>query len=693
MKKYFHISISKKLLLYQAISVVTLTGIIVFSIQTVNHTSNSLQKKLSMHIHMKGFFADVNAAFNHAFYQFELISIQKASDINSVLQELDIARGHVDQFNNKFKGNQDTHRFMDEHITHINNQERKIRTSAFHYKNESENQSGANYAQPIIRKTREIITSAIFDLNKKKKEADNHIYNSMKNLEESLSQAKSFLYTSLIISFLLIFIVSFLSSKTIATFIKMIDGALTKISNNNLEYRLKFNGNDKFGHLALGVNKMIDHLEKNDEDLKEALDKSNQANISKSDFLANMSHEIRTPMTAILGFSDLLRDSDLNEADKDSHIITIQQNGKYLMAIINDILDISKIETGKMKVEKIKCDIMQITHDIMSLVQSRAHGKNLSFNLEFSGKIPETIYSDPTRLRQILINLTGNAIKFTEIGGIRLIVRFNDHQGNGDTVQFEVIDTGIGLTPEQIKGLFQSFNQADTSTTRKYGGTGLGLAISKHLAKMLGGDIRIESTPEQGSSFITTIATGDLTGIKFIESNQKYPMAIEEEKETTKQDNKKPLSDLTILLAEDGPDNQKLISFHLKRAGAKVTIVDDGMAAYVAAINATAQNKMFDVILMDMQMPVLDGYEATRKLRKNQYNGPIIALTAHAMSGDREKCINAGCSEYATKPINPKKLFQTICSQVAQATNNTPAQQEKETNTDAKNLNAAQPLS
>ncbi len=383
---------------------------------------------------------------------------------------------------------------------------------------------------------------------------------------------------------------------------------------------------------------------------------------AKSEFLANMSHEIRTPMTAILGFAENLLDPDLPEEERLAAVHTIQRNGQHLLQLINDILDISKIEAGKLEVEHIICSPIQILADVRSLMQVRADQKGIKLDVDFDGPMPKHIHSDPTRLRQILVNLVGNAIKFTERGGVRIVARFLEHADgvNGQpTVQFDVIDTGIGMTPEQKAHLFQPFTQADTSTTRRFGGTGLGLMISRRLARMLGGDITVESQPGRGSTFTVTIATGDIDGVEMINDP-----AAELARAASSTDPGVPVKpnrrlNCRVLLAEDGPDNQRLIVHVLKKAGADVTVVENGQQAIEAAM-AAQEDQPFDVILMDMQMPVMDGYQATAELRRRGYDRPVIALTAHAMATDRQKCLEAGCDDYATKPIDRRKLIDLV---------------------------------
>ena len=286
--------------------------------------------------------------------------------------------------------------------------------------------------------------------------------------------------------------------------------------------------------------------------------------------------------------------------------------------------------------------------------------------------MPETIQSDPTRLRQILINLVGNAVKFTETGRIQLIMRLQDANSSNPKLKFDVIDTGIGMSEEQAEKLFQPFTQADSSTTRQFGGTGLGLSISKRLAMQLGGDVSVTSKPGQGSTFSVTVTTGSLEGVRMLENPTESSLKSRARTPQTPRRDQQKLS-CRILLAEDGPDNQRLISFILKKAGAEVTVAKNGRIAVETALIAESEGTPFDVILMDMQMPVLDGYDATRQLRKAGYSKPIIALTAHAMNSDRQKCLKAGCDDFASKPIEREKLIQLIAEHVEMQKETKPA--------------------
>ncbi len=383
------------------------------------------------------------------------------------------------------------------------------------------------------------------------------------------------------------------------------------------------------------------------------------ANQAKTEFLANMSHEIRTPLTSILGYAELvLHDEQIagSADEREGALRVIQRNGEHLLGILNDILDLSKIEAGKLSCEQLRFSPGHLLHEVAALMGVRAQAKGLDFNFSCDGPIPQTIRSDPTRLRQILINLLGNAVKFTETGEIKVVVRMA--AAPAELIEFEVRDTGIGMNAAQVESVFQPFAQGDTSTTRQFGGTGLGLAISSRLAEMLGGRLECESNSGAGSVFRVFVATGPLQGIKRInyldDGTSPEPEAASEPPPLA------PLARRRVLLAEDGPDNQRLVSLVLRKAGAETTIVENGQEAVDQVLAAWSSGRPFDIVLMDMQMPVLDGYSATEQLRQAGYTLPIVALTAHAMVGDREKCLAAGCSEYSTKPIDRRLLIAQL---------------------------------
>jgi Amt family ammonium transporter len=296
----------------------------------------------------------------------------------------------------------------------------------------------------------------------------------------------------------------------------------------------------------------------------------------------------------------------------------------------------------------------------------KAEGKNLPVRFECDGPIPERIQSDPMRLKQILINLIGNAIKFTESGSVRVVTRCIKRGSGKSHLQFEVIDTGIGMTEKQLERLFQPFSQADSSTTRQFGGTGLGLTISKRLTEALGGSLSVDSVLNQGSTFTVAVATGPLDGVRMIEKTE--PLSAEPSSPPLEDGvGMMPLLNGRILLAEDGPDNQRLLGFVLRKSGAEVTIANNGEEACRIAWEEKVGGHPFDLVLMDMQMPVMDGYTATETLRRRGFEGPILALTAHAMDGCEAKCRKAGCDGYLTKPIERKHFLETITGFLAES--------------------------
>lgn len=382
-----------------------------------------------------------------------------------------------------------------------------------------------------------------------------------------------------------------------------------------------------------------------------------EANRSKSAFLANMSHEIRTPLTAVMGYADLLLDASLSPGERVDYVQAVRRNSSHLLQVINDILDISKIEAGGMQIEPIACSPWQVVAEVESMMRVRAQEKGIGLEVRFEDEVPEMILSDPTRLRQILLNLLGNAIKFTKAGRVRMTISCGGVEGEHRTLVFSITDTGIGMTAEQLTRLFQPFMQADTSTTRLFGGTGLGLTICKRLANRLGGDVTVESELGRGSTFVATVATGPLHAIRMLrhsEGDLALHTSVQPAPEVSS------LVGVSVLLAEDGIDNQRLITTYLTKAGASTTIAEDGRRALEAVAAAEIAGRSYDVILMDMQMPELDGYGATAKLRSGGYARPIIALTAHAMAGDRERCVAAGCDDYLTKPVNRDALVALV---------------------------------
>ena len=393
-------------------------------------------------------------------------------------------------------------------------------------------------------------------------------------------------------------------------------------------------------------------LSRQNKELRDTQIRLEQANRSKSEFLANMSHEIRTPMTAILGFANLLNDSLTAPAQIEA-VETIRRNGEYLVEIINDILDLSKIEAGRLQLDRGPCSPREITAEVVNLLRLRSQAKGLSLEHAIDDGVPRIIESDALRLRQVLLNLVGNAIKFTEHGSVRIDVRLVEDRDAGELVRFDIADTGIGIQAERLSELFQPFNQGDTSVTRRFGGTGLGLALSRRLAQLLGGEIAVASVPGQGSTFSLTVAVS-------APQDPTAPPAPGPARSTATAGGKLPRLAARILLAEDGPDNQRLMTFMLTSAGAELVVVENGRQAVDEVASAAAAGRPYDLVLMDMQMPVLDGYSATAELKAAGFTSPVVAVTAHAMSGDRQKCLNAGCDEVVTKPFSRAGLLEAV---------------------------------
>jgi PAS domain S-box-containing protein len=408
-----------------------------------------------------------------------------------------------------------------------------------------------------------------------------------------------------------------------------------------------FEGKHRFFN---GIIRDITDRETAAQELIAAKEAAETANIAKTAFLANMSHEIRTPLGVILGFADLVTDPAVDPSEKRGYVSAIQRNSELLSGIINDILDLSKIEAGKMELKPRSVNLQNLIFDTKPLLEFLAKEKGIGLGFEIESRVPNIIVTDPLRLRQILINIVGNAIKFTTRGRVDVRVFRTISPTGPDQLAFEVKDTGCGISKDEIQKLFSPFSQADVTLKRKFGGTGLGLYLSQRLAKLLGGDLVIsESVPGIGSTFVIKTA---LTLPEQI-SNENV-VSLKTDLRLVPQTR---LNGMRVLLADDAVDNQFLISHVLRLAGAIVDIVSNGKEA----VERTIGNP-YDLILMDIQMPTMDGSEATTALRLRGYRGKIIALTAYALNEERERFLKNGFDDYISKPINRAMLIDRVAS-------------------------------
>jgi len=414
----------------------------------------------------------------------------------------------------------------------------------------------------------------------------------------------------------------------------------------NYAIRVDNTSGDELSVLVEGVNSMLSGIEQRDEQLLVAKKVAENANLAKSQFLAQMSHEIRTPMNGVLGIASLLMHTSLNEKQS-KFVRTIHNSGESLLNLINDILDFSKIEAGKLELELLSFNLRDMTEETVALLSEHAQEKNVNLACLVESDVPARVTGDPGRLRQVLMNLLGNALKFTSHGEVLLFVSQETSHNRDVCLRFEIRDSGIGIKKEKQEDIFAAFSQADEYTTRKFGGTGLGLAICRRLVDLMGGEIGVESAEGKGATFwFTTVFTiGDSS-------------ATEIEKQPEKAMVQK--FDVSILVVEDNLTNQIVAEGTLEKMGCKVELASNGIEAVAAA-----KEKQYGLIFMDCQMPIMDGYKATEKIRKiEKENGtervPIVALTAHAMKGDKERCFAVGMDDYIAKPFREPQLANIL---------------------------------
>jgi len=485
---------------------------------------------------------------------------------------------------------------------------------------------------------------------------------STKEIAETLqtTQKKVFAFDALAMVLLTIF--SYLLGMYLTRGLETLKKASRQVAAGNLGYQIAVQGTDELAQATVAFNDMSSKLamldmerRRTEQELNESRELALSATKSKSQFLANMSHEIRTPLTSIIGFAETLLDSQSGEGEKTESVYTIIRNGRHLLTLINDILDLSKIESDNITLESMTVKPLTLLREIELLAGGLAREKGLTYTTDITFPIPKSIQTDPTRLKQILLNLVNNAVKFTEKGQIRILCRFDQRCHR---LFLEVHDSGIGMSAEELAKLFQPFVQANASTTRKYGGTGLGLNISKRLAVLLGGEMSVNSVQGQGTRFLFYVPTNSEQTDEFIHSEEEIPHQSSAEIVTDV-----PTLAGHVLIAEDSPDIRRLVSMYVRKTGADASVAENGQIAVELALA-----NHFDLVLMDMQMPILDGLEATKQLRNAGYNRPIVALTANAMVEDRERYRIAGADDFLSKPVSQPAFYALLRTYLKPAT-------------------------
>lgn len=413
----------------------------------------------------------------------------------------------------------------------------------------------------------------------------------------------------------------------------------------DLQQRMRVKGKDELAELAADFNAMVDHINDAQQSLAQASERAEAANRAKSLFLANMSHEIRTPMTAILGYTELMENPSISAEDRQRYLSIIQQNGDALMALISDVLDLSRIEAGQVRVDRQPCELPTLMKDVLNSHLLRAKQKDIRLSLQYMNAVPAEVLTDAFRLRQILSNLIGNAIKFTQNGGVDVRVQWED--GLQSVLHVEIADTGIGIPEAALPNVFEPFSQVDESHTRRFGGSGLGLAIARQLSRSLGGNISVSSKVGEGSVFQLHIQTLAAESSKRVQPEQALAAEMKSQR--------LPAIRATgrVLVVDDNQVNRLLVMRVLSQSGFVVAEADNGLEA----LKCFADEDDFDLIVLDMQMPIMDGFEAAAELRTRGFTGPILALTANVMAEDRRRCLEAGCDEFLGKPIRARHLL------------------------------------
>jgi len=496
-----------------------------------------------------------------------------------------------------------------------------------------------------LRAAQMVYVSPIFGqlLNDEKLTQDNFFHSVLKSVHQSdLSVARSFMSDLTLGQD---------SNVEFRTYHK--DGQIRWLSMHSFAVRDHF----QRVHRIVGVTEDITEKRESQQALRQAKEDADSANRAKTEFLANMSHEIRTPLGAILGFAELMADKHNTDEDRASALSAILRNGKQLSKIIDEILDLSKVEAGRLELDLEMFELMGFIEDVTSFLELQAREKAVELKIEPVGELPQSIRSDPTKLRQILFNVIGNAIKFTERGMISIRIR-TIQKSQFSTLELVITDTGQGLTPDQQERIFHPFVQGDSSTSRKFGGTGLGLVLSRKFAQLLGGDLKLLwSTPGVGSSFEVTIDLGSSNELKFLKMHS--PNERNQPVKPT-EDVAAKIHGLKTIVIDDALDNRLIVERFLSRAGASVDHAESGIIGAQKALQ-----QAYDVIIMDIQMPEFDGYQTIQYLRSQGVQTPVIALSAHAMKEDKDRSMEAGFNEHLSKPINRTLLIETVAAMAA----------------------------